>query len=158
MSLYQAIKNFILALYVCKKYRLQYKPFCSLHHGEYNYIHRFIKVNPFNPNFESVLFHEVGHHVHHKLVNYDMFFDLNPVAIKSVTYNNNKDFHKLLEAESFASRFAMKTRRADKAMLVWAFNTYTRLPFALSHALPSQPHFSRYIDAVAKYTRRITNF
>lgn len=34
MIIYQAIKNFILAIVVCHKYGLTYKPFCSFNNAE----------------------------------------------------------------------------------------------------------------------------
>lgn len=157
MILYQAIKNFILAVVVCHKYGLAYKPFCSLDDGEYNYIHKHIKLNPFHPEFNSVLFHEVGHHVHHKLVNYNTFFNLKPDSVKVVSYDDEKDFHKLIESESFASRFAMKTGKADKDFLVRCFNTYTRMPFKPSLELNSKPVFTSYVDCISRNTLRITN-
>jgi hypothetical protein len=157
MIIYQSIKNFILAWVVCRKYGLIYKPFCSFDSAEYNYIFRYIMLNPFHPEFNSILFHEVGHHVHDKLVNYNTFFDLTPDSMKVVTYNEEQDFHKLIEAEAFASRFAMKTGKANKSFLIWAFNTYTRMPFRPDFELSTKSHFTSYVDCVSKYTLRITN-
>lgn len=157
MILYQAIKNFILVKAICRKYRLRYKPFCGLNFGEYNYIHNFIQINPFNPEFESVLFHEVGHHIHNKIVNYHTFFELNPDSVKGVVYDVDQDFHKLLVAEAFASRFALKTGRADKAVLARSFITYTQYPFSIDPELSTRPWFARYVDCISRNSLRITN-
>ena len=157
MIIYQAIKNFILAMVICRKYGLAYKPFCLFDNAEYNYVFKHIQINPFHPEFNSILFHEVGHHVHDKLVNYNTFFNLTTDSMNVLTYNEEQDFHKLIEAESFASRFAMKTGRANKKFLMFAFNTYTRLPFKPSLELNSKPIFTNYVDCVSRYTFRITN-
>lgn len=75
--------------------------------------------------------------------------------MKVVTYNEEQDFHKLIEAESFASRFAMKTGKANKSFLMWSFNTYARMPFRPDLELSTKSHFTSYVDCVAKYSIRI---
>lgn len=157
MILYQAIKNFILAIVVCRKYGLAYKPFCLFINSEYDDVLKHIKVNPFHTEFNSVLFHELGHHIHHKLVDYTTFFDVNPESAEGVLYDNFFDFHKILESEAFASRFALKTGRADKAILVKAFVTHAQYPFKVNRDLSTRPWFSRYIDCISRNTLRITN-
>lgn len=157
MTIVQAIKNFILAVIICRKYKLTYKPLCTFNNSEYNYIYRHIKLNPFHPEFISILFHEVGHHVHDKMVNYNIFFNIKPDSMKGVTYNDEQDYYKLMEAEAFASRFAMKTGRADKAFLVYAFNTYSQLPFKQDEGLSTRSYFMDYIDCISKNTVRIIN-
>lgn len=99
MNLYQAIKNFILAAIICRKYNLAYKPFCTFNDSEYNYIYRHIKLNPFHPEFSSILFHEVGHHVHDKMVDYNTFFKIKLFWCMRLILTANflltkmKDFH-----------------------------------------------------------------
>jgi hypothetical protein len=154
MNIYQAIKNFILAMVVCRKYGLAYKPFCLFINSEYDDVLKHIKVNPFHPEFNSILFHELGHHVHHKLVDYNNFFKLTSNNV--VVSEHDLDYHKLIVAESFASRFAMKTGKANKAFLMRAFNSYARIPFHLDSELSSKSWFMSYVDCVAKYSLRIT--
>lgn len=157
MNIYRVIKNFILAVIICRKYKLAYKPFCTFNDSEYNYIFMHVKLNPFHPEFSSILFHEVGHHVHHKMVNYHTFFNKMPNSIKGIPWNDNQDYYKLIESESFASRFAMKTGRCDKYFLVNAFNTYAKLPFKQDKGLSGRSYFMDYIDCISKNTLRIIN-
>jgi hypothetical protein len=155
MNIYQAIKNFILAMVVCRKYGLTYKPFCLFVNSEYNDVLKHIKLNPFHPEFNSILFHEVGHHAHHKLVNYNTFFALKTNSDDVVIYNEDLNYHQLIVAEAFASRFAMKTGKANPAFLVMAFNSHARIPFHPKNELSSKSYFTSYVDCVAKHYLRI---
>lgn len=157
MIIYQAIINVLLALLVCHKYGLRYSPFCGVHIGEYDYVKKSVRTNPFSKDFKSIFFHEIGHHVHHKIVNYENFFKPSNILKKEITYKNRDDFYKVLESESFASRFAMKTGRADKSYLLWAFNTYAQEPFDPRLELNTMPFFTKYVDCVSKNTFRIIN-
>jgi hypothetical protein len=157
MIIYQAIRNVLLALLVCHKYGLRYNPFCGVHIGKYDYVKKSVKTNPFNKDFKSIFFHEIGHHVHHKIVNYKTFFQISNIATRELTYKGGDDFYKVLESEAFASRFAMKTGRANKSYLLWAFNTYANMPFKPQLELVFQPYFTKYVDCVSKNTFRIAN-
>lgn len=59
------IKDWLLALSICKKYNIKWNPFknmksvgCVYWHGDYI---SEIKINPFHPKFIDSFMHEVGH-------------------------------------------------------------------------------------------------
>lgn len=152
MNLIRVVKNIFLGKAVCKKYNLNLK-FSVKFDGKYNYITQTVTLDPFRNEFVSSLFHEIGHHVHHKLVDYNTFFNADENCHIQLDY---RDHYKVLEAESFASRFALKTKKANKSFLIKSFNTYTEEPFKYLDLYDSF-RFPNYIDAVYKFSKRISS-
>lgn len=150
------IKNIVIARKVCRKYGLKYSVFDHYDGGSYHYLDKCISVNPFSKNFMSILMHEVGHHVHDKRAYYLSFLSVDRPENDNGTMRNkeDKDWYKVLYAEAYASRFAAKTKKADREYLVQCFNTYTKQGFSWKR-LGSTYHFSRYVDWVHKCTRMI---
>lgn len=146
------IKNFFLARSLCKRYKLYYDPFCwKLDQGT---IHSDLSIllNPFSPHFKSILFHEIGHAVHHKIVNYDDFFKSTSDSwLKRTKDDKLQDFEKVLIAEKFASRFAIKTKKVDNEYLIRCFNTYTAMFFYDSQHIEHSHLMSDYIKIIHKH-------
>lgn len=150
MNLIRVVKNIFLGKAVCKKHNLNFKISTNVD-GQYNHITQTVTIDPFRDEFVSTLFHEIGHHVHHKLVDYNTFFNVDENCHIQLDY---LDHYKVLEAESFASRFALKTKRANKAFLIKSFNTYTKEPLKYLDLYDSL-RFPNYIDAIHKCSKRI---
>lgn len=133
------------AFLVCRKYNLRWTPFKVFDRGHYNWATREVAVNPFSRNFLTIFMHEVGHHVHHKNVNYDKFLPStkDSVLIQSAGW----DVFKNLEAEWCASRFAAKTGKANRASLTKYFNTYTGSIFNNSHKSVVSRQITNVVDA-----------
>ncbi len=145
------IQNIIFSIIVCKKYNLKYHPFCPIGYGEYNFITHKVIVNPFDKDFLTIFLHEIGHHVHDKIVNYDRFlYDV--TSFKMVNCDNRCAF-KILEAEAFATRFAIKTGIVEKRFLLSAFYTYTSCLFSID--LSKYNLFSEAVDLVHKLHQKI---
>ena len=135
------------ALLVCHKYKLKWNMFYPRDSGCYHWDIRTVSVNPFRNNFISVFMHEVGHHIHHRRIDYDSFF----ISTKGeIQHSNGRSVYRTLEAEWQASRFSVKSGKGDKKFLTSCFNTYT------SQVLKERPNpvvmgeFSKIVDAVNK--------
>lgn len=150
MNLIRVVKNIFLGKTVCKKYNLTFKISTKVD-GLYDHNEKTITINPFRKEFVSTFFHEIGHHVHHTLVDYNTFFNVDENCHIELDY---RDFYKVLEAEAFASRFALKTKQANKSYLIECFNTYTKEPLKYLE-LYSSFRFPKYIDAIHKCSKRI---
>lgn len=148
------IKNIALVYFVCKKYKLKFIPiFHSDIDGVYRFSDRTIKAKIHHPEFVSIFLHELGHHIHHKIVNYDVFFKVNENDWH-IKLSCGKDHYKVIEAEAFASRFAMKTRKVNNSYLVTCFNTYVSMPFKKSY-FHSSMKYMQYIDHVYTQSKKI---
>ena len=147
------IKNLITGYKVCSKYSLKYIPFpMDTIEGYYNFIDGTVTVCPFHKDFQSILFHEIGHHVHHKLVNYHTYF--NPVD--TFVYNG-MDFIKVMQSESFASRFAMKTKKSNIGFLMKCFNSYSSLLLTHKH-IHLVGKFAAGVDVIHKGVTKIKHY
>lgn len=99
------IKDWWYAYKVCKKYGIKWK-LCG--DGEYDWRDMSISVSPFRENFMSVFLHEIGHHVDHKIRNYDRCFH----SYGLVYSDNKRGIYCSMDAEGKASRFAVKDRQS----------------------------------------------
>lgn len=148
----RVIKNIILGNILCKRYKIKYNPFrWKLEEGTHFSGHS-VLINPFSLNFKSILFHEIGHEVHHKLVNYGKFFQKNTKSwLHHSKDSSYRDFEKILIAERFASRFAIKTKKVDNEYLIRCFNTYTAIFFNDRQHIKNPDLMSDYIKIIHKH-------
>ena len=156
--MFRRIKEILYSRKVCKKYGLKLKLLPSL--GEqawYDYVQKSIAINPFSKNFISSFLHEIGHHVHDKRVGYVQYLFLNKT--KSPCHRTGaRIVTKVLEAEAFASRFAIKTGKVDKQFLLKSFYTYTADHVSYASMLcGSNGLYETLIDTIYKCTRRISH-
>ncbi|BDR25659.1 hypothetical protein RVBP16_0990 [Pseudomonas phage sp. 30-2] len=157
------IYNFILARRICKRYRIKFNPFVKLDTGSLqidNADKITVSVNVFNSNFIPIFWHEIGHYIHHTLVNYKIYLDYyTPICPTHgyLLYNKTQDFYKCLYSEMFASRFALKVCGAKhKKYLIKCFHTYTSAAFKTNIA--SQYKFTRFVDFVEKLSRKLDRY
>lgn len=136
------------AYLVCRKYKLSYSPFKSFDKGSYNWAIHLIEVNPLSKNFMTIFLHEVGHHVHHERVNYYKFLPYTKDSVLIV--GEGWDVFKSLEAEWWASRFAAKTRKANRNHLTKCFHTYTGSIFRHSSKSAVSCQIAKVVDASHK--------
>ena len=136
------LKQWMFALYLCFRYKLIWNPFCGLAFGSYDTIKGEITVNPFNQHFMDVFLHEVGHHLHHKLVNYDDYFK----------YGTDVRY---LDAEYVASKFAIRCG-ADRKFLLSKFNTYTSSVMRARDWM-DRNIFESYLNLVVRCSRYFRN-
>tara|TARA_R110000744_G_C19371770_1_gene563143 strand:+ start:17866 stop:18309 length:444 start_codon:yes stop_codon:yes gene_type:complete len=145
------LKDWWYAYKVLKKYNLSYSVWGS---GSYDFKSKRVSVSPFRNNFLRVVMHEVGHHVHHQRVNYKVYL-YNPYAD---VFFGKKDYYRCLEAEAFASRFAMKVLKGDTSFYMKAFSTYTS---ALIEAIGNnnfKSDFMESVDVISRCSYRIEKF
>lgn len=142
------IKDWWYAIKVCRKYGIRWIPRGD---GNYNWTYRTVSVNPFRKNFLDVFLHEIGHHVDHRIRNYDFF--LHPYGLRY--RDTGRNIYRSMNAEGNASRFAAKTGKANKKFLVKMFNTYSAEVFRRMDKFIVVNEFSDIVDCVYRNTRRI---
>lgn len=149
------VKDWWYALRVCMKYRVWWWPFVAEGDGWYKYL-GIVGVSPFTKNFMSIFLHEIGHHVHNKRVGLRDYQKATGDDLRFTSgHLEGRNIFRVLDAEATASRFAVKTGKADKQYLVQCFNTYTALIFKKMHVPVVQSQFSAIVDSTYKNTRRI---
>lgn len=155
----RVIKNYFLGLILCKRYKLKFVPWrLKLEKGTH-FINKSIVINPFSLNFVSIIYHEIGHAVHHKIVNYNTFFNPNENSwITTGRGVNQRDFIKILESEAFANRFALKTKKCNTTYLIKCFNTYTSVVFQLNLHCTIPSCISSYTSIIHFYTGKLVRF
>lgn len=136
------------AYLVCRKYGLKWSILHPLNYGSYYWDLKVISVNPFRNNFLSVFMHEVGHHVHHRKVDYDCFLKSNKDELQYTP--KGWSVYRNLEAEWQASRFSVKSGKGDKKFLTSCFNTYTGEIFKQMPKIVFIGEFENIVDAAHK--------
>lgn len=156
---FRVIKNIFMAIALCNRYKIMYDPFCwKLEHGA-SYSSHSIKLNPFSLNFTSIFFHELVHQFHHKLVNYNIFFTPNEKSWLNRHYKGTlQDYEKVLEAEAFASRFAIKTGKVSQQYLIKSFNTYTAVFFKKNQHIYLPNVTATYLNLIHYHYLKLKNF
>jgi len=154
----RVIKNLFMGYALSKRYNIKFDPFYALEKGgllEGKSVH----INPFSLNFKSLLFHELGHEFHHKLVDYSTYFMPTPDTLMLNTINGKvKDFEKVLTAEMFASRFALKTKKVDQKFLIKCFNTYAKLVFKNNGHIKEPYIIPVYTKIIHAHYLKLVNF
>ena len=153
--MFTRIKEWWYAILVCRKYGIMWNPFVRLGDGYYLY-KGIVGVNPFDSCFMSTFLHEIGHHVHNKRVGLKNYLKAQNNELRFSTGNEaGRNVYKVLESEWKASRFAVKTGRADRKKLVSAFQTYTGCIFNAAINPIVVREVSQIIDATYIGIRRI---
>ena len=147
------IEEWIYALKVCKKYGLKFKPSFEKGYGQYDFIEGSVSVDVLNKDFMTIFLHEVGHHVHDKSVDYKNFLYKQRLTVNF--RHDGRDVISCMEAESFASRFARKTKKANVQFLLKAFNTYTAVYLSPNAELCRHNLYESVVHKVYKSIRRI---
>lgn len=166
----QFIKNYILALKVCKKYGADYSPFRDINNGSYSAteyvgkVYKKVSVNPFRKNFKAVLLHEIGHlrlwcnkESHMMYFKHQKYGDADYGVCASLTWKGTH-LIPLLEEEARASRFAARVCKntKDTEFLVKAFQTYSNIGYeAFLGAAVDTANILKYTDVVYKCIRSI---
>lgn len=155
----RVLKNLFIGFVLCRRYNISFDPFYTLEKGGLA-IGKSIHVNPFSLHFNSLFFHELGHEIHHKLVDYSTYFIPTSDTFMINTINGNvvKDFEKVLKAEMFASRFALKTKKADQKFLIKCFNTYTKLVFNKNGHIKEPAIIPIYTKIIHEHYLKLANF
>lgn len=155
----RAIKNYWLGVVLCKRYNIKFSPWCLKLEKGTHFHNKSIIINPFSLNFVSIIYHEIGHAFHHKIVNYTNFFNTNDTTwITSGSGNQKRDYVRVLESEVFASRFALKTKKCDVAYLVKCFHTYTSMVFQLNLHCTFPAVIPRYTSVIHYYSTKLLRF
>lgn len=157
--MFRRIKELLYARKVCEKYGLKLKLIPSL--GEqawYDYVQKSVAINPFSRHFISSFLHEIGHHTHDKRVEYAQYLFISESTKRPCHCTNDRIVTKVLEAEAFASRFAIKTGKVDKQFLLKSFYTYTADFVSYASVLcGSNGLYETLIDTIYKCTRGISH-
>lgn len=149
------IQDWWYAICVCRKYGIKWNPFSKIDSGSYLWS-GWVQVNPFDPNFLTIFMHEVGHHVHGRRVDLESYYKPSNGELRFTGCKlSGRSIYKTLDSEALASRFALKTRKADRKYLIKAFNTYTSAIFSLMPSACVVDKFSDIVDCVYKNSRRI---
>lgn len=155
----RVIKNYWLGVILCKRYNIKFSPWCLKLEKGTHFHNKSIIINPFSLNFFSIIYHEIGHAFHHKIVNYTNFFNTNDTTwITSGSGNQKRDYVRVLESEVFASRFALKTKKCDVAYLVKCFHTYTSMVFQLNLHCTFPAVIPRYTSVIHYYSTKLLRF
>ena len=150
-------KDWVYAIKVCLKYRLIWNPFVKFGDGSYCWIDNSIHVNPLTKNFITIFMHEVGHHVHHRRVDLPSWLKCGGDELRfSGGDMEGWSVYKNLKAEAIASRYAMKSGKADKAFLLKAFHTYTSAIFKQTNKPVVLSEISTIVDSCYKNERLIS--
>jgi len=144
------MKDWVYAVKVCRKYGIQWE-WLTTSSGCYWFGCDKIEVNPFVSEFLSTFMHEVGHHVDHKKKNYHTYFQTAGLRFTP----NERCIYKSLDAEGSASRFAVKSKKANKEYLLKMFNTYSSEVFRRMDKEIVVNEFSNIVDCVYRNIRRI---
>lgn len=133
----EIIKDWCYAIGVCWKCGIRWSPFCNRGVGYYRYgsIKPTISVNPFDPKFKEIFFHELGHHVAKKVGYLKKAKEyLASVPKEERILLDGHPYRILLSEEAFASRFARKAlkNKLDTHYLVKCFQTYTACGYKYS--------------------------
>lgn len=151
------LKDWLYAVKVCKKYNLIWNPYVKLGYGAYDWDNNSVHVNPFSKDFITIFMHEVGHHVHHCKVNLPVWLKYQGNELRFSGGNmEGWSIYKNLQSEAIASRFAMKSGKADKNYLVSAFHTYTASIFKNTNKSIVVNEISVIIDSYYKNERLIS--
>lgn len=149
------IKRILALRYVCKKYDLKCCWWTLL--GDRGFIgfveenksgrYEFIGVSLFSKHFWSILFHEVGHLVAKRSLNYQQ----KHCNALGVDYKfGTQELITLLAEEATASKFSNRmTKRADNQYLKQCWYTYT------ANAAKRKPYWylEAYVSTVHKYNK-----
>jgi len=147
-------KRLLVLRYVCKKYNLKFDwvgskffkdegcIFSYAPHTEYTHL----QVPLFNKHFYSILFHEVGHLVAHRTLN----FTAKHCHASEVDYKwGVKHACILLAEEAKASKFSMRVLKGkDKKFLKECWYGYTAW---VRQYHTNEGKYTSYTDFVAKY-------
>lgn len=147
------LAQWIYAYKVCNKYNLILVPTLSKDFGEYDFLKKRVIIDPFSSKFMSIFTHEVGHHVHDKMVGYKTF--LYTHRLKSTFTHEGRDVVSILEAEAFASRFSRKTGYGDTKFLLSAFTTYCAAYLKSNSLLCRYGLYESVLDKVVECIRKI---
>lgn len=144
------IKRILALRYVCKKYNLKYNVKLF---GEVGWIEsdtRRFCVSLFQKNFYEVLYHEIGHLIADRSLNFPAKHE-NALQTARLRYLNvNHDLLVRLEEEATASKFAFRVLKTkEKKFLKRCWYTYTS---DVAKYVNADERF-RYIDVVAKYNK-----
>jgi hypothetical protein len=148
------IKRILALRYVCKKYDLKYK--LKLF-GDVGWIgfadkntatdYEFVCVSLLSNHFWSILFHEVGHLIAKRTLNYQ-WKHCNALGIDYKW--GPKEMATLIAEEATASKFSNRmTKRSDNQYLKQCWHTYT------ADAAKRKPYWylETYISTVNKYNK-----
>lgn len=148
------IKRILAVRYVCKKYDLKY---CWKFFGDVGWIgfvedsgatkYDLISVSLFSKHFYSILFHEVGHLVAKRTLQYQ---ERHCNAL-GIDYKwGAKELYVLIAEEATASKFSNRmTKRADNEYLKRCWYTYT----GWAAKVNKSNNLNKYISTVAKYNK-----
>ena len=146
------IKRIMALRYVCKKYDLRYsiKLFGnsgSICYSEGAYTYEWLEVSLFSKHFWAILFHEVGHLVAKRTLQYQ---ERHCIAADMEYEWGVKELYTLLAEEAVASKFANRmTKRKDNKFLKECQHSYT----ADAKFWTREDTLDRYVTTVAKYSQ-----
>lgn len=148
------IKRILALRYVCKKYDLRYKIKLTGDQGSICYkdvdgasSYEWIEISLFSKHFWSILFHEVGHLVAKRTLQ----FQNKHCNAAGMEYKwGIKEIYTLLAEEATASKFSNRmTKRRDNKFLKECWHSYT----ADAKFWTREDTLDKYVTTVAKYSQ-----
>lgn len=148
------IKRIMALRYVCKKYDLQYSLKLFGDEGCIGFYEKdgadkyeFLSVSLLSKHFWAILFHEVGHFVAKRTLQYQ---SKHCIALGQEYKFGTKELYTLIAEEATASKFANRmTKRKDNEYLKQCWYTYTG--YAANHT--KIHNLDKYISTVVKYNK-----
>lgn len=148
------IKRILALRYVCKKYDLRYsiKLFgdfgcIGFEDVEGAYKYEFICVFLFSKHFWSILFHEVGHLVAKRTL---QFQNIHCKALDQDYKFGTKELYTLIAEEAVASKFSNRmTKGNDNEYLKKCWHTYTGYAAKVNRS----NNLNKYVSTVVKYNK-----
>lgn len=148
------IKRIAALRYICKKYDLQYSLKLFGDKGSIGFFdkegadrYEFISVSLFSKHFWAILFHEVGHLVAKRTLQYQ---NIHCEALDIEYKFGTQELYTLLGEEAVASKFSNRMLKGkDSTFLKKCWHTYTGYAAKVNRS----QNLNKYVTIVDKYSK-----